>query len=157
MNKTIRYLGRTVNLNIQFDDTVKKPIITEHDNTLTMVTDSDDGSKILEAIQVYYQRRLKKMIEAFVKQYQPNFKVKPRKVSVKSSYTKWGSCSSERDLMFNWQLMIAPEGVIEYVVVHEMCHMVHMNHDRSFWRLVGKLMPDYKKHEDWLKFNHQEV
>ena len=47
---------------------------------------------------------------------------------------------------------MAPLKVIDYVVVHEMCHMVHMNHDRSFWRLVGKIIPDYEQRENWLAF-----
>ena len=52
---------------------------------------------------------------------------------------------------------MAPLNVIDYVVVHEMCHMVHLNHDRSFWRLVGKIIPDYEQRENWLNFSNWKM
>ena len=75
------------------------------------------------------------------------FKTKPRKVTIEESYNKWGSCNSNRDLTFNWILITKSPEAIDYVVVHEMCHMTHLNHDRSFWRLLGKLLPDYKAYQ----------
>ncbi len=69
---------------------------------------------------------------------------------ISDSKSTWGTCDSMRQLTFNWKLAMAPLEVIDYVVVHEMCHLVHLNHDRSFWRLVGKILPNYEQRENWL-------
>ncbi len=68
-----------------------------------------------------------------------------------------GTCNSKRELTFNWKLAMAPLDVIDYIVIHEMCHMVHMNHDRSFWRLVGKYMPNYDEKQAWLANSHWKM
>lgn len=82
-------------------------------------------------------------------------KVKPKTIEVVESITKWGSCSSSKKLTFNYRLAMAPIEVIDYVIIHELCHLIHMNHDRSFWRRVGSIMPDYKKKEEFLaRYGH---
>ncbi len=70
---------------------------------------------------------------------------KSKSVTIESSKVRWGSCNSKRELTFHWQLILYPVAGLEYVVIHEMCHMSHLNHDRSFWRLVGKHCPNYKE------------
>ena len=67
--------------------------------------------------------------------------------------TRWGSCSSEKNLNFNWKLILAPPEVLDYVVVHELCHLKEMNHSKAFWEEVGKVMPEYETHKLWLKEN----
>jgi predicted metal-dependent hydrolase len=74
-------------------------------------------------------------------------------IEVVESKTKWGSCSSDKNLTFNYRLAMAPIEVIDYVIIHELCHLLHMNHDRSFWRRVGSIMPDYKEKQDFLARN----
>ncbi|MDF1509778.1 SprT family zinc-dependent metalloprotease [Robertmurraya sp. DFI.2.37] len=109
-----------------------------------------DGEKIKQALKRFYYQQCKALVEKSIAVYQSNFQMKPRSIQITDSKTTWGTCDSNRKLTFNWRLAMAPREVIDYVVVHEMCHMVHLNHDRSFWRLVGKIMPDYKKKENWL-------
>lgn len=75
------------------------------------------------------------------------------KVTVRSQKTKWGSCSSKGNLNFNCLLMLAPEEVLDYVIVHELCHVRHMDHSREFWAEVASLDPRYKAHKKWLKDN----
>ena len=67
--------------------------------------------------------------------------------------TRWGSCSSEKNLNFNWKLILAPPEVLDYVVVHELCHLKEMNHSKAFWDEVGKVMPEYETYKLWLKEN----
>lgn len=150
-NKAVRYLGKIVPIMITIDENAKKPLCTYKENTFEVIMDGTDDELIEKAIKRYYQQFVKKTVLETIGKYQPLFKVKPRKITIESSLTKWGTCNSNRDLMFNWQLATVPLNVIEYIVVHEMCHMEHMNHDRSFWRLVGKLIPEYKACESWLK------
>ena len=71
--------------------------------------------------------------------------------------TRWGSCSSDGNLNFNCLLMLAPEEVQNYVVVHELCHRRQMNHSKKFWDEVEKYDPDYKKQKKWLKDHGDEI
>ena len=75
------------------------------------------------------------------------------RVTVRCQRTKWGSCSARGNLNFNCLLMLCPPEVLDYVVVHELCHRKELNHSPRFWAEVERVMPDYKKHRDWLKQN----
>ena len=79
------------------------------------------------------------------------------KISIRHQKTKWGSCSSKGNLNFNCLLMLAPEKVRDYVVVHELCHRKQMNHSPAFWREVEHIMPDYQEAKRWLKTNGREL
>ncbi|MFH1726754.1 MAG: M48 family metallopeptidase [Elusimicrobiota bacterium] len=73
------------------------------------------------------------------------------KVRVKDQRTRWGSCSAKGNLNFNWRLTLAPPEVLDYVVVHELAHLLEMSHSRDFWRLVERWCPDHKAHRRWLR------
>lgn len=73
------------------------------------------------------------------------------RISVRRQKTRWGSCSSKGNLNFNCMLMRMPDEIVDYVVVHELCHRKQMNHSKAFWSEVEKVIPDYKKCEKWLK------
>lgn len=73
------------------------------------------------------------------------------KITVRNQKTRWGSCSSKGNLNFNCLLMLAPPEVLDYVVVHELCHRKQMNHSKAFWLEVEKVLPNYKEVRKWLK------
>ena len=73
------------------------------------------------------------------------------KITVRNQKTRWGSCSSKGNLNFNCLLMLAPPEVLDYVVVHDLCHRKQMNHSKAFWLEVEKVLPDYKEVRKWLK------
>lgn len=75
------------------------------------------------------------------------------RITIRNQRTRWGSCSSTGNLNFNCLLMLMPQQVIDYVVVHELSHRKHMNHSREFWATVKRYMPDYARHRQWLKEN----
>jgi predicted metal-dependent hydrolase len=74
-------------------------------------------------------------------------------LAIRSQRTRWGSCSSTGAMSFNWRLMLAPEPVLDYVVWHEACHLVVMDHSKRFWALVERHVPDYREHRSWLRHN----
>lgn len=79
------------------------------------------------------------------------------RITIRNQKTRWGSCSGRGNLNFNCLLMLAPDKVIDYVVVHELCHLIEMNHSKAFWQQVEHVMPDYKKHRQWLKEHGNEI
>ncbi|MDE7199770.1 MAG: M48 family metallopeptidase [Lachnospiraceae bacterium] len=80
-----------------------------------------------------------------------------QRVTIRDQKTRWGSCSARGTLSFNWRLMLAPPAVLDYVVVHELCHLTHMNHSPAFWALVESVCPDYRIYRKWLKEHGQEL
>ena len=98
-----------------------------------------------------------KVIPERVKYYAPLVGVTYGRITIRNQKSRWGSCSSKGNLNFNVGLMMAPPEVMDYVVVHELCHRIEMNHSPKFWAEVGKLIPDYKKHEKWLKEHGKEI
>lgn len=79
------------------------------------------------------------------------------RITIRNQKSRWGSCSSEGNLNFNCLLMLTPAEVIDYVVVHELCHRLEMNHSRYFWTEVERILPDYKKRRKWLKDNGEKI
>lgn len=79
------------------------------------------------------------------------------KLTLRDTRSRWGSCTSTGNLMYSWRLIIAPPEVLEYVAAHEVCHLAEMNHSANYWRLVEKIMPDYKTHRSWLRRNGAEL
>ena len=75
------------------------------------------------------------------------------KIKISNNKSSWGRCSSHGILSFNWRLIFVPRDVLYYVIIHEMCHLLEMNHSKNFWSLVFKLCDDYKIHKLWLKQN----
>ena len=108
-------------------------------------------------LKKFYFSSCKKIVGERINRYQIQLRVKPKTIEVVESKTKWGSCSSDKNLTFNYRLAMAPIEVIDYVIIHELCHLMHMNHDRSFWRRVGSIMPDYKEKEEYLARNGRSM
>ena len=79
------------------------------------------------------------------------------RIVIRGQRTRWGSCSARATLSFNWRLALAPAEVLDYVVVHEVCHLCEPNHSPRFWRLVAERRPDWRSHRDWLRVHGAEL
>ena len=90
-----------------------------------------------------------KRVEFFARQ----LPVQYGRITIRNQRTRWGSCSQKGNLNFNCLLMLTPPEVIDYVVVHELCHRIEMNHSKRFWEQVERILPDYRRQREWLKEN----
>ena len=89
--------------------------------------------------------------------YIPRIGRQPGRVTIREQKTRWGSCSSKNNLNFNWKLIMAPPPVLDYVVIHELCHLHEFNHSPRFWQLVEAQMPEYESWKKWLKNHGREM
>ncbi len=100
-----------------------------------------------------YRQAAKEYIPKRADYYAQLLGVTYERIRIAEQKTRWGSCSSKGTLSFNWKLMLAPPKVLDYVVVHELCHRLEMNHSPRFWKQVENVIPDYKEYRKWLKEN----
>jgi len=117
------------------------------------LSDVDRDVLIESALRLWFRKRLRDDVTIFVRQHDAPNGLKPRKVRIKEQKHLWGSCGKDRTINLNWCLIFAPKTVLEYAVVHELCHLRHRNHDGSFRTLVGSLLPDWQTRKAWLDRN----
>lgn len=101
--------------------------------------------EILDTIIKFYISSSKKITKERTRYYQELLKVVPKSIKIDKISNRWGSCNTKKELTYNYMICTLPLELIDYIVVHELCHIHHMNHDRSFWRKVGSIIPDYKE------------
>ncbi len=101
----------------------------------------------------WYANMALKKIKERVTHYIGIIGVTPRAVRIKSLRSRWGSCSTNGGINFAWNIILAPEPVLDYLVVHELCHLVHHNHSAEYWKLVEKFLPEHRERRKWLREN----
>ncbi|WP_245592121.1 M48 family metallopeptidase [Clostridiisalibacter paucivorans] len=149
--ESFMYLGRNYALQIIMNKDIKESITRLYQGKFYIETNTKNQDKLRQSMERWYREKtLEKAIER-IQYYKSYFDLTPNVVRVKEQKKRWASCSSKRNLNFNWRCSMAPSNVLDYIVVHEMCHMVHFNHSKAFWNLVGKIIPDYKERKEWLR------
>ena len=113
----------------------------------------DSNELIRFALIDWMKKQALNAVESYVDLHAKKYKLYPRYIRIKTQKSRWGSCGIHNDINLNWLLILAPSEVLEYVVVHELCHIKERNHSVKFWRLVAAHLPDYQKQRNWLKQN----
>lgn len=152
------YFGEPVTLAVEPSD-LKRPLlrIREHDMVIRLnraISHSEGVVAIKRAIEQFYRKKAEEVIHDRLQFFNEYYGFRYARVTLRNQKTRWGSCSAKKNLNFNWRLIMAPIEVIDYVVVHELCHLKEMNHSSRYWKLVSETIPDYKKVSQWLKQNH---
>ena len=107
-----------------------------------------------EALERWYRTQARTVITPRVQRATAALGItRPTRLAIRNQRTRWGSCSTTGALSFNWRLLLAPEPVLDYVVWHEVCHLVVMDHSNRFWSLVERHVPDYREPRRWLRRN----
>lgn len=99
----------------------------------------------------WYRDKAKEVISARIKYYQKFFSIAPADIKIREQKKRWGSCTSKNELLFNWRSIMAKSHALDYIIVHEMCHMYYKNHSKDFWKLVSSVLPDYQIRKEWLR------
>lgn len=123
------------------------------DNKLILYTTSFEPQKIEKQLKEWYKKQATEHMAARVACFSQKIPGTHTGIVMENRKGRWGSCSSTGELTFNWRLMLAPPEIIDYVVVHELCHLKHMDHSPAYWKAVGSVLPDYKARREWLKEN----
>lgn len=128
------------------------PLPVEQRDGAVYISAKRRGSEA-ESLEIWYSRQLYHILRETLPAWTKKIGVAPKKVSIKRVKTLWGSCSAKGSLTFSTRLALVPPRLLEYVVVHELVHMKHMDHSDKFWAEVERNLPDYKERRDELKKN----
>lgn len=149
------YLGEKIKLEVKIIQGEKN--VQLQDRTLLVTVPKANKDLIRDVLELWYRQKTLENVLASVKYYQKYFEQIPRNIKVKQQKKRWASCTYYNDLLFNWRCSMAKGTVIDYIVVHEMCHMVHKDHSKNFWGLVATILPSYHVQEEWLKTNGADM
>jgi hypothetical protein len=112
-----------------------------------------DPSAVRSLLLNWYMERALDKVKDKVPFFADPMGVKPRFVTVKSMKSRWGSCSVHGRISLAWNIIMAPEQVLDYIIVHELCHMVHHKHSKQYWDLVATILPNHGQSRKWLREN----
>ncbi len=108
-------------------------------------------------LEQWYRIQASRLLRQRADELAPRLGVSFNRFLIRGQKTRWGSCSNKRNLSFNWKLILAPQPVIDYVVIHELAHLREMNHSKAFWQLVAQYCPDWQGRKQWLKDHEAEL
>jgi predicted metal-dependent hydrolase len=109
------------------------------------------------AIERWYRREARRRLEQAAARETARLGVSYERIAVRDQRSRWGSCSARGTLSFNWRLVLAPPDVLEYVVVHELLHVLEPNHSRAFWGLLDRHRPEWRHQTEWLRLHGAEL
>ncbi|MCL4384956.1 MAG: M48 family metallopeptidase [Actinobacteria bacterium] len=146
------YLGRDYSLHIQLNKNFKRPEVMLNDGKLSIITPSKEKLVLKKALGKWYRKEAEKIILKRIELIKPKFNnIELGQIKIKEQKKRWGSCTFKGNLLFNWRIVMAPYCVIDYIIVHELSHLVHKNHSKKFWDMVESILPDYKERKKWLR------
>ncbi|WP_245942565.1 M48 family metallopeptidase [Candidatus Colwellia aromaticivorans] len=166
---TLFLFGKLVTLQIIFDKQARTVLTDGIDNkqVLTIVLAERNQKKLSDKgllatavktqIEKYFKQQAEEVIPLKVETYSQLTSLNPSSIKIRKYRARWGSCNNRGELSFNYLLMMLPTYVIDYVIVHELCHLEHLNHSKEFWQLVAKYFPHYVEAKQWIKENQSAL
>ena len=145
--ESIMYLGHLYKLEISQDNFSG----VRFENRFSI--SSNNRSSANQLLKDFYYEQANEIIIPRIKRFADSLGVVQKNISVADSKYRWGSCTPKGNISFNWRIIKAPINVIDYIIVHELTHLLEANHTPDFWNIVSIQLPNYKKAKDWLKEN----
>ncbi|MDA9927013.1 M48 family metallopeptidase [Amylibacter sp.] len=112
-----------------------------------------NSEHIKVAIEQWYRTKALSRLIDKTRRYSAILKVEPTSINLKDYKAMWGSCSPKGVVSYNWRIILAPHKIVDYIVVHELCHLIEPNHSSKYWKQVRSVIPDYENSKEWLKNN----
>ncbi len=157
LRKTLSMSFRQKKLVIKAPFFVTKKVINDfvlkHQWWIESQIEKQKESKIDETKISEYKKQAKQYIIPRVALLANKYGFQYNCIKITSAKSRWGSCTSAKNLNFSYRLVLTPPEVIDYVIIHELCHLRYMDHSKNFWNEIKSIMPEYKIHDDWLKKN----
>lgn len=125
--------------------------IETNDKFQILVPNKTEPEKILKQLKAWYKKVAKKILQDRLKFIEEHIRLKSNSMRINDSKGRWGSCNSRGIISFNWRVILLPPQIIDYVIVHELCHLVEMNHSKKFWGLVGRFLPNFEASKKLIK------
>ena len=148
--ESFSYLGRNYRLKVLQGN--YQPIKLSHGRfTITLRAGIENPELIQDSLLSWYKQHAELKLTEKAKRYAKIMSVSYNSVALKTYRSRWGSCSVEGDITFNWKIIMAPNRIVDYVVAHELCHLIHHDHSTKFWRELERIIPDYLDCKAWLK------
>ncbi len=151
----VPYLGRSLELVVRQDGRRGATVVLEQGTLVVVLGSSSLGPEV--ALERWYRAQAEKTIREKAEDVSARLGLAYGRLTIRGQRTRWGSCSQRGNLSFNWKLMMAPEPVIDYVVVHEIAHLREMNHSKRFWKLVADNCPRWRVYRKWLKAHETDL
>lgn len=148
--ESFSYLGRNYRLKVLQGAFAPVKLVQGH-LLVSVPQGKEQPNMIRNALIRWYKRQAELKLKEKVMRWAPLVGVEPAGVVIKTFKSRWGSCTAKGELQFNWQIMMAPNRMVDYVVVHELCHLIRHDHSPEFWQEVEKILPDYDQSRKWLK------
>lgn len=147
-------LGQNRTLKISYDSTLKRTSISMIEKEIFVKTNLDDPKP---RIVRFLRKQAKEALSMMAQEKAVQIDRKINSISVKDTKSRWGSCSEDNNLSFSWRLILAPFEAIDYVVAHEVAHLVHLDHSKAFWNLCRELSEDYMEGKYWMDNHGKEL
>ena len=146
---TVPYLGRDLELVAQQNHENACSVKLERNTMVVNLTSVD--SRLNAVLEQWYRIQAAKLLKKRADKLSAQLGLNYNRLIIRGQKTRWGSCSHKGNLSFNWKLIMAPEPVIDYVIIHELTHLKEMNHTKRFWQLVAEHCPQWHEHRKWLR------
>lgn len=117
----------------------------------------DLDTTIRKQLMAFFSGQLENYLDKKLAGFAAKIDVKPTEITIKNYKSRWGSCYSDGRIQFNWRLAMMPEWIVDYIIIHELCHLVHPNHSKDYWQLVATHCSDVAKAKAWLKQHGQAL
>lgn len=147
--EALSLLGVDWSLRVERESSRKRAQVSAAEGVLVLKL--PEQSEAGDVLRAWLRRLARKVLLERTRHWAEETGLHPKRITQRDNRSRWGSCSSEGSLNFNWKLVLAPPEVLDYVVVHELCHLEEPNHSSAFWKLVESVLPDYEKHRRWLR------
>jgi len=149
--ETFPYLGRNYRLKVTAGDCASIKLKGGYFEVTTLSNDKDSIATTKALLEAWYMAQAERRLRDKTDRWSKIIGVLPQSVSIRSYKSRWGSCSAKGDMSYNWRIILAPHRIVDYVIVHELCHLKEHNHSSRYWKHVGRYIPDWKDCRDWLK------